>query len=580
MEDPARIALALDEIASLLTLSAQRERDAGGRFKAQTFERGSHIVRGLADQLATLIAEGRLTDIEGVGPSLSRQINELWSTGSSSLLTRLRAEHPEGAAELSRLKGMTNKRIALVSDELGIHSIEQLRGACEARLVRALPGFGEKTEQRLLKSIEELAAQGVEEKRILLADAIELGQRVTQALAGQAEVQLSGAARRGEETVNQLELTVVGGQRDELVAALRKLSGIAYLEGQTGHGYMAIGVPLRMHFAAPDQAGACLLASTGSYAHVHGLRRRAAQRGMSLDEQSRLRGADGQHLANESEHALYAALGMHMVPPELRTGGEELARAEHDDFSQLVQVADIKGMVHCHTTYSDGKHSIEEMARAAAALGMQYITITDHSPTASYAGGVTLDALKRQWDEIQEVEQRVNIRILRGTESDILGDGSLDYPDAVIEQMDVVIASIHARLQMSRDAMTERLVRAMELPVFKIWGHALGRLLLSRAPIECDLPRVLDALSRSRGAVELSCDAHRLDLPPQHIPEARARNLPFVISVDAHSTRALDTLAMGVTMARRGGVLRSEVLNTLDAQAFLQRVRPGAALKS
>lgn len=575
MQDPARIALALEEIASLLTLSARRERDAGGRFKAQTFERGAHLVRGLSDQLATLIGEGRLTEIEGVGPSLSRQIHELWSTGSSSLLSRLRSEHPVGAAELSRLKGMTSPRIVLVASELGISSIEQLREACEAGLVRALPGFGQKTEQRLLRAIAEHAAQGVEEKRILLADAIELAERVQQQLRELAEVQLVGAARRGEETVSLLELSVLGGERVQLVSALSALSGVAYLDGQSGHGYMAAGVPLRVHFSEPDQAGATLLASTGSYAHVHALRKRATLRGLSLDEASRLRMADGSlHPANQHERTLYEALNLHFVPPELRTGGSELARAEHDDFSQLVQVVDIKGMVHCHTTYSDGKNSIEEMARAAAALGMQYITITDHSPTASYAGGVTLDALERQWDEIREVEQRVNIRILRGTESDILGDGCLDYPDAVIEQFDVVIASIHARLQMSREVMTERLVRAMELPVFKIWGHALGRLLLQRGPIDCDVLRVLDALARSRGAVELSCDANRLDLPPAFIPEARARNLPFVISVDAHSTRALDTLALGVTMARRGGVLRGEVLNTLDAEQFLERVRP------
>lgn len=575
MQDPAHISLALAEIATLLTLTAQRERDAGGRFKAQTFERGALIVRGLSDQLATLIAEGRLTEIEGVGPSLSKQINELWNTGSSSLLTRLRGEHPQGAAELSKLKGMTNKRIGQVSSELGISSIEQLREACEAKLVRGLPGFGEKTEQKLLKSIEELAAQGVEEKRILLADALELRDRIAQQVGELAEVQLTGAARRGEETVNQLELTIVGGEREALVPVLRKLPGIAFLDAHSGHGYMAIGVPLRVHFTSANEAGACLVASTGSYAHVYGLRKRARERGLSLDEASKLRDASGAlHGANHSERALYEALGLHLVPPELRTGGEELARAEHDDFSQLVQVADIKGMVHCHTTYSDGKHTIEEMARAAAALGMQFITITDHSPTASYAGGVTLDALKRQWDEISEAEQRVGIRILRGTESDILGDGSLDYPDAVLEQMDVVIASIHARHQMGREAMTERLVRAMELPVFKIWGHALGRLLLNRAPIDCDLPRILDALARSRGAVELSCDAHRLDLPPVFIPEVRARNIPFVISVDAHSTGALDTLALGVTMARRGGVLRSEVLNALPAAHFLEQVRP------
>jgi DNA polymerase (family 10) len=214
------------------------------------------------------------------------------------------------------------------------------------------------------------------------------------------------------------------------------------------------------------------------------------------------------------------------------------------------------------------------MARAAQALGLQYITITDHSPSAHYAGGVTLERLKQQWDEIAEAEQRVGIRIFRGTESDILADGALDYPDAVLEQFDVIIASIHSRLRMDRAEMTLRLVRAVSLPVFKIWGHALGRLLLHRDPIDCDVPQVFDALAGGRGAIEINADPHRLDLPPEWIPEARARGIPFVVSVDAHSTRGLGVLPFGVMMARRGALTRTEVLNTLDAADFAARVRP------
>jgi DNA polymerase (family 10) len=240
----------------------------------------------------------------------------------------------------------------------------------------------------------------------------------------------------------------------------------------------------------------------------------------------------------------------------------------------LLTTADIRGMVHCHTTYSDGRASIEEMARAAEALGMQYITITDHSPSAHYAGGVTVDRLKEQWDEIAAVQERVKIRILRGTESDILQDGALDYPDEVLERFDVVIASIHSRHKLDRERMTERLVRAMSLPIFKIWGHALGRMLLSRDPIDCDVPEVLDALAGTRGAIELNADPHRLDLPPAWIPAARARGLSFVVSVDAHSTKGLNVLPLGVQLARRGGLRRHEVLNTLPADELAARVRP------
>jgi DNA polymerase (family X) len=261
------------------------------------------------------------------------------------------------------------------------------------------------------------------------------------------------------------------------------------------------------------------------------------------------------------------------VPPELRSG-DRLPAADGGELDGLVERSDVRGMVHCHTVYSDGKHSIEDMARAAEALGMEYITITDHSPTAHYAGGVELDRLEQQWEEIAQVQERVAIRILRGTESDILIDGSLDYPDAVLEQFDVVIASIHNRYKLGRAAMTDRLVRAMSLPLFKIWGHALGRLLLQRDPIDCDVDTVLAALASSRGAIELNGDPYRLDLPPAWIPAARALKIPFVLSVDAHSTQGLGALHYSLAMARRGALHKSEVLNTLSAASFLERVRP------
>jgi DNA polymerase (family 10) len=280
-----------------------------------------------------------------------------------------------------------------------------------------------------------------------------------------------------------------------------------------------------------------------------------------------------------TEPELYAAAELPFVPPELRSGIVSLETIAEAGVNELLDAASIQGLVHCHTTFSDGKHSVLEMAQAAHALGMRYITITDHSPSAHYARGASLDALHRQWDEIAAAQELVPIRILRGTESDILRDGSLDYPDSVLEQLDVVIASIHARHRLTRDEMTERLRRALSLPLFKIWGHGLGRILNHRDPIDCDVSVVLDALSESRGAIELNADPHRLDLPPRWIPDATARGIPFVVSVDAHSVHGFDVLRYGVTMARRGGLRRGQVLNTLDAEDFVSRVRPFPELK-
>jgi DNA polymerase (family 10) len=276
-----------------------------------------------------------------------------------------------------------------------------------------------------------------------------------------------------------------------------------------------------------------------------------------------------------SEGDIYRELGLPFISPELREGQGEIEAALSGSLpTDLVTADDLKGLVHCHTVFSDGQHTVEEMARAADALGMEYMTITDHSPAAAYAGGLTIDRLKAQWEEIARVQERVSVRLLRGTESDILADGSLDYPDAILEQLDVVIASIHRRHRMNADQMTERLVRAMALPCFKIWGHALGRLILSRPPVECRVEEVLDAAARGRAAVEINGDPKRLDLPPRWLKAARERGLRFVVSTDAHSVPELRNVRYGVAMARRGWIERGEVLNTRSAQEFVKSVAP------
>jgi DNA polymerase (family 10) len=551
------IARALEEIGVLLALSGE------SRFKRQAYERGAAIVAALSDTLAGLISEGRLTEVEGIGAGLAGQIVELWQTGSSPVLERLRAAHPPGAAQLARLPGLTRKRIQALYEGLGISSLESLREACTAQRVRGLKGFGPKTEQRLLDA---LAAPEPEPLQgpIVLAEGLRLAARLARLLRlaePSASVEIAGACRRREEMLDQLDFAIVGGSEQRVLDALERLPGVAALERATRRAQLAEGVPLQLHFVSAEEKGLGLIHATGPDAHVRALHERAAARASYL-------------AAAEQEADVYARVGLSYVPPELRDDGSELDEAARTSFEDLLTDADLRGAVHCHTNYSDGKHSIEQMARAAELQGLAYITITDHSPTADYARGVTLDRLKQQWDEISDVQTRVSIRILRGTESDILADGALDYPDAILEQLDVVIASIHARLRMDRAEMTARLCRAMQLPVFKIWGHALGRLLLTREPIDCDVEAVLDALAGAQGAIEINGDPHRLDLPPAWVKHARARHIPFVISADAHSTAGLASTRFGVMMARRGGLRRSEVLNTLPAAEFVRRVRP------
>ena len=567
MSDQLHVARAFEEIALLLRLSDENA------FKARAYERGARVVMDLDEQaLASKIEDGTLTLVEGIGTKLATQIQELTSTGTSSVLDQLRSQHPPGVVALARIPGLTIRRIRGLHEGLGIGSVEELREACVAGRVRTLPGFGAKTEERLLKAIER-AAQPREPARMLLVDGQVLAGRLARALTGSvaSEVAVAGGVRRCEETVAEIELVVVTSDEKAVWQRVERMPWVTRVEVSSSTARLSQGIALRLWCTSAADAALATIRTTGPDAHVQGLEERARQRGTTLVEVGAEVGAAGGAGAEGGEAGVYRALDVPFVPPEVRGTPADFDGRGYDD---LLATSDILGMVHCHTTYSDGRNTIEEMARAAEVMGMQYITITDHSPSAHYARGVTLDRLKEQWDEIASVQDRVGIRILRGTESDILADGALDYPDDVLERFDIVIASIHARHKLDRERMTERLVRAMSAPIFKVWGHALGRILLSREPFECDVPRVLDALAGARGAIELNGDPHRLDLPPAWIPAARERGIPFVVSVDAHSTKGLNVLPLGVQMARRGGLRRHEVLNTLPAAELAARVRP------
>ena len=398
---------------------------------------------------------------------------------------------------------------------------------------------------------------------------------------GVTRADAAGALRRCEETVTELQLLAEAADPAAVVMKFSSYPVLAtVLSRDLDHCAARLPDGLRVELTVTPAAAyeTALLRLTGSPGHLQKLDAVARGRGLLLDEAGLHRAGSRRPLPVKTEADVYRRLGLPWLPPEVREDeGEVEAAAGGDTFADLVTEADVKGLVHCHTIYSDGKHTVEQMARAAEAMGMAYITITDHSPTAHYAGGLQLDRLKRQWDEIGQAQEKVKVRLLRGTESDILADGALDYPDAVLEQLDIVIASIHNRFRMSSEQMTRRLVRAMRLPVFKVWGHAQGRYVLTRPPFECDMDAVLDAVASSRAAVEVNGDPHRLDMVPRWIREARKRGIRFVISTDAHSTSALGNVRYGVAMARRGWVRRDEVLNALPPDAFRRAVRPGAA---
>jgi len=587
MIDKAGIARALREIGALLELEGENP------FKVRAYENGARAVEGLAEDVGALAAAGRLTEVPGIGEALAKKIADLHRTGTTEVLDRLRAKHPPGTLELLRVPDLGPKKAAALQAALGIADLAGLEAACLAGRVRGVKGFGEKTEQKILEGIRRMRAREAD-RRVLLSDALLAGQALLahlRASPAAARVEIAGSARRLRETVGDLDLVAAS---DDPAALAARLAAFPLVDEVLARGEtkttvrLASGLQVDLRIVPPEDFATLLHHLTGSKAHHVKLRGIARDLGYTLSEWGLHRlgpgpaagaGADRPDPAAKvrlaSEEDLYAALGLAFVPPELREDAGEIEAARDGTLpGDLVRLEDVRGLVHCHTTWSDGRATLEEMARAADALGAEYLTVTDHSRSAGYAGGLDEDRLRRQWDEIARVQERVKVRLLRGTESDVLEDGALDYPDRVLEALDVVVASVHSRMKMGEDEMTRRLVRCMSLPVFKIWGHPLGRLLLERDPFACRVEEVLDALAGSRGAVEVNGDPHRLELEPRWLRAAAARRIPVVLSVDAHATSDLGYLRWAVGAARRGWVRRGQVLNALPFERFRAAVRP------
>ena len=568
-----RVAAALQEISLLLRLTSAEP------VRVRAYSRAARAVASFEGDLSRLVREKRLTEIWGVGDALAAVIQQIFRTGSSPLLEKRRSQVPRTAIVLSRIPGLSPARIRKLAENFDFGSVDDFKEAIRKGQIRSTKGFGPKTEAALLELIR---LHETRERRTLLLHALGTADRVIDYLRLWPElihVDKAGAIRRWKETIGTIRITAaVSGSVKQFIDYFLEFPLVAEIDSHTRDSARVTlieGITVALFVARPAGYPILLHNQTGSKAHVTRVSEIAQRLGIEITERAMNIRSERRTVPVASEADVYRQLGMQYVPPELREGiGETEAALSHSISEDLIQESDLKGMVHCHSTYSDGKNSIEEMARAAEEIGMSYLTITDHSPTAHYAGGVSIDELKRQWDEIARVQELVSIRILRGTESDILREGSLDYPDAILEQFEVIIASIHNRYRLDSDQMTKRVINAMKNPLFKIWGHPLGRLVQSRPPIECRVEEILDVIADGPAAIEISADPHRLDLEPRWTREARRRNISFVISSDAHSISDLHNLRFGIGIARRAGVIRSEVLNTLDERTFRSKVSP------
>jgi DNA polymerase (family 10) len=564
------IAADLREIARLLEIKGENP------FKTQAYERGASALESYAGDFDALVKAGRLKEIPGIGNALATIIEEIYLTGECWMLQQLRAGLPPGAVELSAVPGLSLKKIIALHDALGIKSIADLKAACQEGLVAGVKGFGLKSQAKLLSDIESLQAPraGI----LPLDHALEAGERILRHLCAGPEVikaDLAGALRRRNETIRRIGIVAASNRSQAVLDRFLRFPALVHtdqLDENRCLARLAEGVQAELTVMAPKDYVATLHARTGSRRHVAKLHDLARSKQMSLYPEAAVNCARTPRLSSENE--IYERLGIQFIPPEMREDQGEIEAALAGTMPIPIGLEDIRGLTHCHTIYSDGRNSIEEMALAAEAMGMTYLTITDHSPSAHYAGGVGIDRLRAQWDEIDRVQERVKTKLLKGTESDILEQGSLDYPDYLLEKFDIIIASIHARHKMDAEQMTQRLLRALKLPFFKIWGHPLGRLIGFRPPIACRMDEVLDAIAESKCAIEVNGDPRRLDLEPRWIRAARTRGIKFIVSTDAHSTDGLANLHYGVSTARRGWLARDEVLNTLETEDFIHAVHP------
>lgn len=547
--EPSLVAAQLREISTYFDLD-------GDRHRAIAYDRAAKSIEA-ANGLQRLLDEGRLEELPYVGASIARVVGDILRRGSSTVLETLRAKWPFVIVELAQLPYVGVQKARKIHGALAPLDLDAVAAACRAGALRTIKGFGETSEAKILAAIEERRVRGT---RALHVDAEQHAKSLAAHLrAGPAalRVEIAGPVRRWLEVVEYLAFAVATDHADRIVEHFRSSALVTGVEHGVEHGVEKItarlvdGMPCAIYLAPLAKFGWTLIRATGSPAHVAEL----AARGAAA-------------VTGDDEGDVYRALGVPFVPPEVRDGDGELGT----DWSDLVEVRDITTASHCHTTYSDGRHTIEQMAQAAAERGFQAITITDHSAAASYAGGLDADKLREQTAEIRAMTPP--IRILRGTEADILADGTIDVPLDQIEGLDLVIASVHQRYKLDEDSMTKRLVTAMRQPFFKIWGHALGRLVLKRDPIAVRIDEIFDAISESRAAIEINGDPHRLDLDPHNARKAAERGIPFMLSTDAHSTGNLEYVRWAAAMARRARIRKRQVLNTLPPEELVAAIAP------
>jgi DNA polymerase (family 10) len=580
--DKKQVAAILDEMGTLFELKGENP------FKCRAFHNAARVIEALTQDLAGLVDSGNIRGVKGIGEHLSEIITDLVKSGKSKEYEQVKASLPEGLLQMVRIPGLGPKRIKVLYEKLKLKSISELKEACENHRLAKLEGFGEKTEENILKGIELLTKSS---DKHLYPHARESAEKILTALQKLKEVkrcEVAGSLRRRKEVIGDIDIVVSSEERhrkkifDVFVSDPEVQSIIA--RGETKSSVLLkAGVNCDVRIVNDAEYPFALNYFTGSKEHNVEMRSRARTYGLSLNEYgfTRVEGAAGKKAKSiprcKDEAEIYASLDLAYVSPELRENMGEIEAAEKEQLPKLIEDEDVKGTFHCHTNYSDGANTLEEMAEAARRLGWAYLGIADHSKVAAYASGLSESKVKQQLKEIEKLNARLkNFRLFSGTEVDILPDGTLDYSDKLLAGLDHVVASIHSKFKMTEAEATKRVIKAIKNKYVTMLGHPTGRLLLSREGYPINMVEVIDAASDYGKAIEINAHPMRLDLDWRFVKYAKQKKVPIFINPDAHNTDGLRDVFYGVGIARKGWLEAKDVVNAWDlkkVERYLLNIR-------
>ena len=573
--DKKQVSTILEEIGTLLELKGENF------FKSRAYERGGRTILSLSEDISDLVESGEIRKIEGIGSALADKITELVTTGKLEYYEKLKASIPPGLVEMTAIPGFGPKKIKKVYDALDIKTITELEKACKEDGLKELEGFGKTTQRNILQGIEFLRKH---KERHLFHHALMAAQPLLEAVRNHPKVmraELAGSLRRKKETIKDIDIVASARDKDveEIMHFFSTQPGVKKV---TGKGPTKCSVVLEKGINAdlrilPDDKFAFILHHfTGSAEHNTAMRSLAKKMGMKVSEYGLFKNED-ELIPCKDERGIFAALGLSYIPPELREDNGEIEAAAENNIPAMVELADIKGILHCHSTWSDGANTLEEMALATQEMGYQYFGICDHSEIVVYARGMTPEQVKEQHAEIDELNKKfTDFKILKGTECDIINDGSLDYPDEVLATFDFVVASVHTNLHMSGDDAMNRIIKGMQNRYVDILGHPTGRLLSGRDGLPLDMYKIIDAAAEYNVVIELNASPHRFDIDWRYCKYAKEKGVLISINPDAHSIDGINDMEYGIGIAQKGWLERKNIFNALSLAAvetFFKRKR-------